>query len=123
MPGAFFSEDPSVEMTSMVPPPHRADSIATLQTQTTGVSVSDARSDDSLSLLNASSEDGRSVVEVDFPGALPPPVPEVVTPAPAAVPTLIPTPAPTLKPTSGTPSESDDDEFVVVYDSASEGRF
>jgi hypothetical protein len=109
MPGAFFSEN------QQVPHPART---GTVQSQVTGTGTISSVSED-LSLLNADSDDG-SIVDVEPERR--PLVPAIVVPlVPATVvPTVIPTSIPTTPPRSSSASESDEDEFVVVYDSASE---
>jgi len=101
MPGAFFSED------QQVLPPVRA---ATVESHVTGTGTVSSISED-LSLLNVDSEDG-SVVDAEPERQ--PLVPAVPTP------TNAPASAVTLPPRSSSASDSDEDEFVVVYDSASE---
>lgn len=101
MPGAFFSENQQA--------PHTART-GTVQSQVTGTGTISSVSED-LSLLNADSDDG-SVVDVEPERQ--PLVPATVTP------TVIPASVPTTPPRSSSASDSDEDEFVVVYDSASE---
>lgn len=105
MPGAFFNEGRQQMQ------PTRS---ATIESQVTGTGTVSSVSED-LSLLNADSDDG-SVVDVE---------PERQPLIRDVVPAATPTPSAPSVPTSAarTPSassESDDDEFVVVYDSASE---
>jgi hypothetical protein len=120
MPGAFFAE--AIPANSYPPSSHPSvpSRAPTLQSQITGT-VSSVSED--LSLLKVESDDDDSVVEVPIsvPGALP------VTASHSApsvrssvsVPSAVERP---VSPAQSSRSGSEDDEFVVVYDSASEDR-
>jgi len=113
MPGAFFNHEQ--QDAPSVAAPHRAQ---TLESQPTGTGTISSVSED-LSLLNVGSDDG-SVVEVEpvVPGAIP-----VLSSSVATVhaPVTVASPRP-LSPVRSVSDSDSDDEFVVVYDSASEDR-
>jgi next-to-BRCA1 protein 1 len=113
MPGAFFNEEQQDAHSVAAAP--RAQ---TLEYQPTGTGTVSSVSED-LSLLNVGSEDG-SVIEVDpvVPGAIP-----VLSSSVATVhaPVTAASPRP-LSPVRSASDSDSEDEFVVVYDSASEDR-
>jgi len=102
MTGAFFSENQQIS--------HGART-GTVESHVTGTGTVSSVSED-LSLLNADSEDG-SVVDVE-------PERQPVVPAAVAPRVVVPASVSTTPPRSSSASDSDEDEFVVVYDSASE---
>lgn len=104
MPGAFFNENQ----------PSQPTRTGTIESHATGTGTVSSVSED-LSLLNADSDD-ESVVDIapeTQPLVRASPTPAVSTSAPTV-------PSVRTSSRSSTSSESDDDEFVVVYDSASE---
>jgi len=115
MPGAFFAHEQQ-DASSIAAGSHRAQ---TLESQPTGTGTVSSVSED-LSLLNIGSEDG-SIVEVEpvVPGAIPALSTSVAT-VHAPV-TVVSRPLSPVKSTSDSDSDSED-EFIVVYDSASEDR-
>ncbi|CAG7854061.1 SubName: Full=Uncharacterized protein {ECO:0000313/EMBL:CCA69588.1} [Serendipita indica DSM 11827] len=108
MPGAFFAQASPVQHSPVA---------ETVATHPTGTGTISNVSED-LSLLNDSSSDDGSVV--DLPGTLPTALPAVVAPSVTSA-TYVSAPMSPARAPSPVGSDSDD-EFVVVYDSASETR-
>lgn len=114
MPGAFFTQEDDAPSVVSVPVVHRAQ---TIESQVTGTGTVSSISED-LSLLNVESEDGSVVdIEPSVPGALAPLSTSVATVhAP-----VVAEPQQPLSPVRSASDSDSEDEFVVVYDSASEG--
>jgi len=114
MPGAFFNQEQGAPSVSSMPA--RA---ATLESQVTGTGTVSSVSED-LSLLNVGSEDG-SIVDIEpvVPGAIPASTSVATVHAPR--PSVVSPPPRVVSPVRSVDSDSED-EFVVVYDSASEDR-